>query len=317
MLVFGWAVMLAAPKLSWRTLAVALTAGLLIQSVVGLIEVAVQNTGWLASLSLPWPGVLTAQTRGASVVGLANGLRWLRAYGTLPHPNMLGVYLVACLAGPLVGYLQTGKARWLGPLLIGTVALFLTFSRAAWLGCAALWVCAWVLSPVAVRKRVVTAGVSAGIALIIFVIALNPLVISRASASGESDREVSSTIERLGLMQVALDFIRSRPLNGVGGGVFTVAMAATAPVAEPVHNLPLLAASETGLGGGAAVVGLMGLMGLRVWRRRGKGGRESILAAALIASLVIAQFDHVFWSLSEGRLWAALLIGLWLGRSDQ
>jgi O-antigen ligase len=82
----------------------------------------------------------------ASIVQLPNGARWLRAYGTFPHPNILGGFL--CLAIPVVAgaYLRQPRRRgisWLllASLALGLLALFLSFSRAAWLGIviSALW----------------------------------------------------------------------------------------------------------------------------------------------------------------------------------
>lgn len=312
----AWAAARAAEMMKWEALALAMTVGLVVQSIVALAEVSTQSTGWLASMGLPWPGVLTGQTAGASVVSLSGGARWLRAYGTLPHPNVLGGYLLVTLAGPFIGYLQTGKLRWLWPLLFGVGALFLTFSRAAWLAGGAALVGAGVLLPVESRRR--WAGIVTGVAVlcIALAVALGPLVLTRITADSESRPESFSITHRRALTAAALTFVRERPLTGVGAGAFVAALAATSPlVPEPVHNVILLAAAETGLGGGAAVM-LFGLAIVwRAWRRRGSNIVESALAAGVMGLIVIAMFDHFAWSLSAGRLLAAMVVGLWVGRS--
>ena len=86
-----------------------------------------------------------ASDPGASVVQLPDGARWLRAYGSFPIPISSAAL---CLALPVVtgAYLRQGwrtMQAWLLllALALGTLALFLSFSRAAWLGIliSALW----------------------------------------------------------------------------------------------------------------------------------------------------------------------------------
>jgi hypothetical protein len=87
-----------------------------------------------------------------------------------------------------------------------------------------------------------------------------------------------------------------------------------APLGEPVHNVPLLVLAETGVGGSAAVIAF-GLAILAVaWGRRGLNRTGSIVSAALISLLSLSLFDHFLWSQSTGRLWFALVFGLWLSK---
>jgi len=302
------------PQLDWRIIAGALTVGLLVQSGVAIAEAVLQNTVWLQGLGLMWPGPLSAATQGASVVGLANGARWLRAYGTLPHPNILGGYLVVTLAGPLLGYLKTGKVRWLWPSLTGVGALLLTFSRAGWVAGGVMAVVLVLWLPQAYRRRVVAALVGAGVLGLALAVGLSALVWVRATGSGESVREVSSTLERIELARLAFDYFREKPLVGGGAATFPVMMMQHGEISgEPVHNIALLALAETGLGGGAAVVALGLAIGWVAWRRRGLSLMNALATAALFGLLTISLFDHFLWSLSTGRLWLALVVGWWLG----
>ncbi len=118
---------------------------LAIEGTLSLAQTQAQST-LLSHLLLNWEHNATATQSSASVVQMPNGTRWLRAYGTFPHPNILGGFL--CLAMPVVAgaYLRLQRGRWSAWLLLialglGMLALLLSFSRAAWLGIliAALW----------------------------------------------------------------------------------------------------------------------------------------------------------------------------------
>jgi hypothetical protein len=124
---------------SWRAIGFGCVAALILESTVAGWEFLAQSTAFLAPLHLTWPGTLVPTVSGPSVVQLADGTRWLRAYGTLPHPNILGGFLLALMAGPLTIFLHGRARRWWAAGLFGiaTIALVLTFSRSAWLGYAA------------------------------------------------------------------------------------------------------------------------------------------------------------------------------------
>ncbi len=118
---------------------------LALEGVLSLLQARAQSV-FMGPALLGWGQDTVASDPGASVVQLPNGARWLRAYGSFPHPNILGGFL--CLAIPIVAgaYLRQGwrtMQAWLLllALALGTLALFLSFSRAAWLGIllSALW----------------------------------------------------------------------------------------------------------------------------------------------------------------------------------
>ncbi|MBI3241058.1 MAG: O-antigen ligase family protein [Chloroflexi bacterium] len=299
--------------MDWRVVAYALTAGLILQSAIAIAESATQTTAWLQPLGLTWPGELVASMRGASVVGLPNGLRWLRAYGTLPHPNLLAGYLLVTLAGPLMGYIQTGRKRWLWPLAFGAGALCLTFSRAGWLACGAAMASLIFLLPSNLRRR--AAIVLAVLALVsaTLVAALGPLFITRLTASDASREETISITTRQQLNDAALTLFKWNPINGVGAGAFLPALVMFRNLApEPAHNVLLLALAETGAGGGLAVVALGSMILWQAWRRRGEVVFAA-LSAIMVGLMVMAMFDHFLWSLSPGRTLAAVVMGMWWG----
>ena len=118
---------------------------LVIEGAIALAQTVAQST-LFGDFLLHWNQEATAGQSGASVVQLPGGIRWLRAYGSIPQPNVLGGFL--CLALPLVArvFLRLPRKRriaWplLGPLALGGLALLLSFSRSAWVGIlvGALW----------------------------------------------------------------------------------------------------------------------------------------------------------------------------------
>jgi O-antigen ligase len=269
-------------------------------------------------MNLPWPGALTAATPRASVAVTADGARWLRAYATLPHPNILGGVVLVYLGGVIERYLRAGRWWWLGAAALGGLTLALTFSRAAWLGAVVmeLALLVWVRAPHSAGMRRLTAA--AVIVILIGVLPLLPFFLARTTSGGAGIAvEQNSINDRARLIRAGLDLIRSHPWLGVGAGNFVLALSPESypgmPL-EPVHNVILLTAAETGLPGALALAALMAAIALRLWRRRRSAGlAETVWASALIGVLVTALLDHFWWSLPPARTLLVILLALWAG----
>jgi O-antigen ligase len=314
-LMFGLFMSVRGEPESWRALGFGCVAALILQSSFAGWEFLAQSTAFLAPLRLTWPGTLVPTTSGPSVVMLADGTRWLRAYGTLPHPNILGGFLLALMAGPLTIFLRDGGRRWWALVLFGiaTVALMLTFSRSAWLGYIAGGV-------VVILHRRSLGGarlwwlVAVALACLIAVaIPLRSLILVRAPGS-QVTTEAGSTYERILLGNQAWDMLRTRPL-GSGAGAFVVQLAAQIPETdpvEPVHNVVLLAASE--LGWLAGLLWLIAGVAIVFEIRRAHGAGAVVLSAIVIGLIVIGLGDHYLWSLAPGRTLASLFFGAWAGK---
>lgn len=311
-LMFGLFMSLRDEPASWRMIEVGCVAALVLQSSIAVWEFLAQSTAFLAPLHLKWPGMLVPTMSGPSVVQLADGTRWLRAYGTLPHPNILGGFLLALMAGPLALFLRDGARRWWAAALFGitTVALVLTFSRSAWLGYAAGGVVVILHRRSLERRWRRWLAAAALVCLVAAAIPLRSLIFVRAPGSPVST-EADSAYERSLLGNQAWDMLRTRPW-GLGAGAFVVGLAAqfpdTDPV-EPVHNVILLAASELGW-----LVGLLWLIvgaAIVFETRRARGPDAVVLSAIVIGLIVIGLGDHYLWSLAPGRALAALFLGAW------
>src|SRR6185436_465493 len=115
-LVFLFILSLRDWRAAWKPAMLGFCAALSFQVITGIVEFATQSTGFLNPLCLNWPGPFNPSIHGVSVVQLADGLRILRAYGTTPHPNILGGFALISLLGPASLFLVNKKPNY--PALI-------------------------------------------------------------------------------------------------------------------------------------------------------------------------------------------------------
>lgn len=318
-LLFGLYYSLKDQPVSLRVVIGGALLALVLQAGIGFSEFVLQSTSFLAPLNLTWPGIIEPAMRGVSVVQLANGARWLRVYGTLPHPNILGGLTLALLAGPAAWFLLGRRYRWVAAisLIMGMLLLFVTFSRAAWLGGV---VAAGVLAShhrQFERKRLQALALASAIVLgvLIGLIPLGQIALTRFTGFNVPT-EQQSIEDRTWITQQALQTIRNHPFLGVGIGDFAIDLAKRDQgtyMIEPVHSLPLLVVAELGIPG----LLLLGAAAITLWVAiRHAGNPAAVITSAMLAGLTItAIFDHYLWTLAPGRalLWYAL--GLWASGS--
>ena len=303
---------------TWQVAMFGLCGALSIQIISGFTGFALQSTAFLESLNMKWPGLLDPSMRGASVVQLADGLRILRAYGTLPHPNILGGLALIILLGPASLFLGGRKANYAALMLLvpGIVLIGLTFSRSAWLGLVAFMSILLMKSKHLDRKSLVL-FVSAGmITVFLTLYPLRELVFTRISNAPVATEQLS-TFGRSWLTEQASSMTRNHPLTGVGIGSFIIELADYAvdgAIIEPVHNLFLLAASELGIVGLLLVTGLFTTIAANIFKARTP---KAILAGAALTGLgIVSLFDHYLWTLAPGRIMLGLALGLWAGQAS-
>lgn len=295
---------------------------ILVQAVIALAQVAGQSSVGLAVLG---EHAVTPATAGASVVASADGTRFLRGYGLADHPNVLGGILAA--GGLAVGLasIRLRAPRAILPaavVIVASVALFVTFSRSAWLaaavgGLVAVAMLAARRDGAAVRRVGVLGAISAAGVLLV-AIPLAPYLATRLEP-GRDDvaLEARSVDERAALATAAMRVVAAHPITGVGAGVLPTAIRAAEPdfafSYQPAHLVPLTVAAEVGLAGGAAWIVAAVAAWILAWRVRRTWTRELVAASAAVAALtVVSLFDYYPWTFPAGRIWWWLALALWV-----
>ena len=315
-LIFGLVLSLRDRPSIWRVAAIGSCIALALQVIIGIWQFAAQSTSILTPLGIQWPGAIVPSIRGASVVQLLDGERWLRVYGTVPHPNILGGFVVAWLIGPVLLFLTAKRGYYWILILFGSgiVLLVLTFSRGAWIGMIATGLFLVLHSRSLNRRRLTILGGVSLASLLLITIPLHELVYTRVSDSPVFTEQLSIET-RAWLIRRSIEMIRQYPILGVGVGSFLIEFAQHVPrnfTVEPVHSLPLLVISELGIGGLIILIGL-GIT-LLLGFIRAQQPTSIILGAALAGLCVTSLFDHYLWSLAPGRMLIGFMFGLWLGQ---
>jgi O-antigen ligase len=299
-----------------RVVAIGWIAGGIVQSVFAVWQFFVQYIPaqkWLglAVHAANIPGAIVLQT---------DTERWLRAYGSFPHPNILGGYLVIALLCCLYfSYLYSSlRSRVILSFSIGILmsGLFFTFSRSAWVALviALLWFLIYALRHRDARllipvMRFVVVGGLIGASLVYM---YWPLVNSRVTI--DSYLEYASLRERVVYIDQALTLISRQPIIGQGIGNYTAGVYTQINsqipgwLYQPVHNVFLLVWAELGVIGAILCITLLGSLVIKNMRIMNLPSVFNL--ASLTTIIVVSFFDHYWWTLYPGMSLFWVIIGL-------
>lgn len=260
---------------------------------------------------------------GSIILQSANE-RWLRAYGSFPHPNMLGGFLaVSLLFLIFLAFEKNSRRRRIfvaANLIIILPALFFSFSRSAWLAMIVglFFIGGWFIKRPNAFEKNYFAKIIFLTLLIVSVLAVNLADPLLTRLEGIEPNELDSIKERLTYSEQALQLISQQPLTGYGLNNYTAAIYQTINQSwpgyyyQPVHNIYLLAFAELGLLGGSIFMVLILL--LLFYSFKFLHDLKTVTAfALLIGVLLIGMVDHYFWTLYCGQLFFWLIIGLNIG----
>jgi putative inorganic carbon (HCO3(-)) transporter len=290
--------LLASSPLWWDRLVAALLVGQLFTSVIGIRQLYAE------------PSQLARWSDNNSV---AEGT--VRIYSTLDNPNLLGGYLL-----PILPLAAVAVLRWrtlprrlfaLLSLVLGIVALVLTYSRGAWMGMvASLGLLGLLLAmrqtrhwPLFWRRTLpLLLLVAAAVALVVLVTQVEPLRVRVMSLV--AGREDSSNNFRINVWTSVLAMINDRPWLGIGPG--NTAFNLIYPLyqqpkfnALSAYSIPLELLVEAGVPGllaGLALLFTAMRTGLLQGQAQGMLNLPSLAAVAAFAGLAVQGLtDTIFF----------------------
>lgn len=238
--------------------------------------------------------------------------RFIRAYGSLPSPNILAFFLVIAILFLIFLYYRR-YIRFAGSTALAmttlTLALTLSFSRGVMVigygVIAALLVGLWHSSKDALRTRAQNIGVITCLA----VVAMSGIFIHELYDRFFVNVYVDHAVEeRVVLNNSAVDVIKDNP-QGVGVRHFALHTGGD----DPVHNVFLLIASEIGIIGVALFIAVLLWFFWRVAtvaQKRMLTPEHLLWVAVMLCIVALSLIDHFFFTLQHGIMIFWLFLGL-------
>ncbi len=244
--------------------------------------------------------------------------RILRAAGTLPHPNILGGFLVFSLLMTCYLFEQSTRKKWVGfAIILQIITLFISFSRAALFAFAGAIVI-WLFLHFLKEKRLARLSKPVLLGTILSLLLFYPQLFYRGGVVSYNEVSFRSDVMRISMQDVALKMIADHPWLGVGYNNYLIAFAKYTQGFEVesiwVHNIYLLIAAETGLVGLALFLIFCGMVIYRGWQQRSSLEGQMLLALFL-AYLAIGFVDYYPTVFQQARLIFFLTAGLLLSLS--
>lgn len=241
------------------------------------------------------PGIANASIAGHLV---------LRPYGTLPHPNLLGAYLLigAMLLLYLVmkgEYEKRTKIILTCSLSLHAVALLITLSRTSIIaGCVGLLVV--LLSKRSNANQIVRTFI---VLSVFFMLVLLPTLVPRFM-NVFTDQSYG---ERMQYTRESIQLIKSHIIMGVGWNAYLPSLETLPHVStiQPVHSIYLLTLAQAGAVGAVIIA-----YPVYVFIGRIKAMKSRFAYVLLGILLFLGAFDHYFLTIQQGQLLFVFLVAL-------
>jgi O-antigen ligase len=232
------------------------------------------------------------------------GRLFLRPYATFPHPNVLaGFILIAfILSAPLI--YQKNKLLFTFYFLLFTFTILISFSQAVWLVGTLLTLI--VLKNLKINKwlkRLICGGVITILVFYLIYLIKTPIF------------NKESFFQRIELAKISFQLIKQNPFIGVGLNNFIVNLPkfqqGQTLWLQPVHNIYLLVAVETGLVGLIIFLWLLFLAFKKLLH-----SHTPILLYSYISILLLGFFDHYWLTLQQTQFLFTIVLGLIWGNKE-
>jgi len=316
---YGWLKLAEGISLFWlinqqkhrQGLSFSLIISGLIQAAFGIYQFL--NQGIVGANKWLGLAMINSEAAGTSVIEFLDQ-RWLRAYGSLPHPNILGGFLAVCLLVLVIKLVKEQQVNkhlryfyWLAAI-ITFFGLITTFSRSAWLGFGLTFICLLVyhlVKKIKERRSTVLSLTAVFIIISLVFLIVFPYQLITGRIKSDSRLEQKSLAERQVVYEQFGSVIKGHWYQGTGPGNYLMAVRELQPDLawydyQPVHDSGLLTFAELG------VIGLILFILVIIYVLRNKSDYWPLV----IAILVIGLFDHYFRSLYFGIILWWLVMAL-------
>ena len=302
-------------EISYDTSLKLFSLGMLFHSVLGISQWIQQYSPEISILGV---SQYEAWRPGVSVLKTEMG-RWLRVYGGMPHPNILGgISAVVFLALIFLVTFSEKKHKMLWIFFVFPFFLWgvlFSFSRTAWLGLFLGWgvvtlgVVVWKQYRMFAKRWMYSSLLSLCV-LLSFVFSARELFFDRISEESIFHKE--SFFERDDLLDQSRDIIHKHPFFGVGAANFTLwtrnnVVTDREYVAQfqPVHNIFFLLWSELGLVGIFVFLWLLLELFIRAFK-----DRNLIFLGILSSMIPYMVLDHWLWTSHVGMLFFVFILSV-------
>lgn len=292
-----------------------------VQALIGILQFHVQH-----SLNLGFLGEYIALlgTPGLATIDVSH-VKHIRAYGTMPHPNVLAGFLVSCL---IIGLYYVSQAikyetpvretmfHRIGKVIVSCatiiilLGIFFTFSRIAWIS-AIFTLIAFILFHVKHKnwQKALVIGLVGIVSCGTIFLGYRNLAVSRGTESlNNNSISLRETYNHMGL-----ELIKKYPLIGVGVGQYVPALRDMFHMEpwqyQPAHNIYIFLAAELGLLGLALFLIILFEIIKNAWPKREELLPFTLLLAMFVF-LFIGLFDHYPLTIQQTRLTFFVLLGM-------
>ncbi len=288
-----------------------------LEALLGIYQFLSQKSLGLTKLG---ESVLSGTSFGVSKI--VSGGTFIRAYGTFPHPNVFGAFLVAGILINIWLILNESRSKWriayLISLILSTFALILTFSRSSWLALAVgiAVIIGGYIYKIGISKRLILTLTTILVVLVLGFIALKPLIFTRTNINGEA-RSLRTLYNQIGT-----EMIKADPLLGLGAGESMLHMQHYSPVelrtweVQPIHNYYLLSAAELGIPAALALIIFFlwhlykAIQGFKVSADVQHETWNLLLGTILLCFMILMLSDHYFYTLMQTQFLLWIILGL-------
>ena len=326
------------PPLKWAIYA--LLGGMAFQGIIAVGQVAVQAEVGFRLIDDNYLKIglglvefdLEPSVSGANIIQ-SRGVRFLRAHGFTPHPNLLAFGVVMSLVASLSLWdVKKRQIALTAVTVLGLWTLFLTFSRASFggliVGVGLYFGLSWLNGNLPRGKWMIIGryALTVGMVMLVFVGVYSDLLATRAGVAEEgldATVETRSIVDRQIYLEQAQEIMREHRWQGIGIGNFAWESNVRLQndpreldlQGSNVHNIYFLALSELGLIGGGLLVlnlGSAGLLIFHYWRTRQLTPYQLSLLASVGAWLAIGWFEFAPWALFTHQIpfWGTLSLAL-------